>query len=658
MHALLLASLLAAAPGPKPPAAPPNPDDGPTPDELDLLKMSVLPDQQRALEAQVHGLGHLPLYRVQVDIEPDGNAFEGREQIRYPTAEPLGVLYLRVYNNAPFVSRGKEPLVELPSVTCPGQPCTAAVQGDPTLWKVSFEPPLPPGAVAHVDVQFRGHVPVLSDKALAPGAQMGAQLSMLGSGGTAPSDHGAFSSGLGVLALTGLFPQVAARIPGGFDVDVPSGIGDVASYDLSNYLFSATVPQGTRVVAGGVELGNAPQPSGKQQFSFAGAALRDFPVYASAQWKESSATAGAVKVRGYFLPGDELNGKKALDTAARALKEFAGRFGPYPWTEFKVVEQGLNDGAGGIEYPTVIGLATLVFRTDQGMGPMGALFRPQAQLGSTTANLSLSDKLLEFTVAHEVAHQWWSILVGSDPHRHPEVDEPLTQYSAALYLESRRGRGAYEEALTSQVATTYQLMRASGGTDAAAGRPVGAFDGELQYAGLIYGKAPLFYRAARKQLGDAAFGQVLARYARKFRFAEAGPGGVVEACREVAPRSAPALEKLRVRWFDEVHGDDDLGELDLGAMIEASTGMRMSREEKAMFQSMLPMLMELVKGGGAGGLGGSMGGAQPGLPPGMSGMMQGLPPNLGQLMQGLNGLAPDDYDPDQDENAHRPDAGR
>ena len=319
-----------------------------------------------------------------------------------------------------------------------------------------------------------------------------------------------------------------------------------------------------------------------------------------------------------------------------------------------MVEQGLNDGAGGIEYPTVVGLATLVFRADQGMGPLGALFRPQAQLGSTTANLSLSDKLLEFTVAHEVAHQWWSILVGSDPHRHPEVDEPLTQYSAALYLESRRGHSAYEEALTSQIATTYQLMRASGGNDAAAARAVSAFDGELQYAGLIYGKAPLFYRAARKQLGDGAFTQMLARYARKFRFAEAGPGGMVEACREVSPRSAASLEKLRVHWFDEAHGDSDVGELDLGSMIESSTGMRMSREEKAMFQSMLPMLMELVKGGGAGVMGGTpTGGAMPGMP-GLPGMMQGLPPNLGQLMQGLNGLNGDD---DLDEPP-RPDGGR
>jgi hypothetical protein len=187
--------------------------------------------------------------------------------------------------------------------------------------------------------------------------------------------------------------------------------------------------------------------------------------------------------------------------------------------------------------------------------------------------------------------------VGSDPHLNPATDEPLTQYCASLYLESRRGKAAANESLDNQVAMNYQMMRQAGEPDGIADQPTGAFASALQYAGVIYGKAPLFYRAARKQLGDATFDKVLNRYATRYRFTDAPPDGFVQAAKDVAPKKAAALAALHDRWFGELHGDEDIGQLDYGKLIEASTGMRMSAEEKAMMQQLMPQLMEMMKGG-------------------------------------------------------------
>jgi hypothetical protein len=575
--------------------------DTPNPAELKLLQQSVLPKELKAVDASVHGLAKLPLYRIQVDIDPENRTFHGQEQIRDPVSETTGVIYLRVFNNASYLTRENNPPAVLVSgLHCPEQACTLVDQNEPSLFKVQFDPPLQSGQVARIDLEFKGIVPVLDEKQLSAQGQLQAQFGLLANRGGASSDHGAFAVGEGVLALTGMFPQLAAHTDEGWDTASPSGIGDVAGYDIANYLFTATVSAGLKVITGGIQLGEAPTPDGRTQITSASAAVRDFPVYASSRWIETSTKSGDIKVTAYTLPGDEENGKKVLDAAAKSLKLFASKFGSYPWAEFKVVEQALTDGAGGIEYPTLVGVATLLYRSEHMLGPYAAIMggNSQQKLGSHEAQLTMSDKLLEFAVAHEVAHQWWSSLIGSDPHMHPALDEPLTQYTASLYLEEHRGKAAANEALDTQVAMSYQMMRQAGVADGPANQPTNAFDNPLQYAGLIYGKAPLFYRAARKMLGDATFNKVLARYAQRYRLGSDAPDdGIVLACKDVAPAQAKKLEQLRQRWFDEAHGDQDVGQMDMGKLLESSTGMKMSDQEKQAVQQLMPQLMQMLQGG-------------------------------------------------------------
>ena len=54
---------------------------------------------------------------------------------------------------------------------------------------------------------------------------------------------------------------------------------------------------------------------------------------------------------------------------------------------------------------------------------------------------------LEFTVAHEVAHQYFAGLVGNDSRRFPSIDEPMAQYAAALVIEDMYGREAADAAM-------------------------------------------------------------------------------------------------------------------------------------------------------------------------------------------------------------------
>src|SRR6185436_9476306 len=113
-------------------------------------------------------------------------------------------------------------------------------------------------------------------------------------------------------------------------------------------------------------------------------------------------------------------GKRVGEYAAAALGEYQKRFGPYPWSTFRVVEARLTGGAGGMEFPGLVSVSTALYRgamdplstlglggsSAQALGPLRGLLKGLDQMMEST---------LEFTVAHEVAHQWFAMMIGNDP---------------------------------------------------------------------------------------------------------------------------------------------------------------------------------------------------------------------------------------------------
>jgi aminopeptidase N len=177
----------------------------------------------------------------------------------------------------------------------------------------------------------------------------------------------------------------------------------------------------------------------------------------------------------------------------------------------------------------------------------------------------------EFVVAHEVAHQWWHGLVGSDSRLHPFVDESLAQYSAVLYFEDRYGAARGRASGDRNVRANYQMMRLLGESDGPVDRPV-AGSSPISYAGLVYGKGPYYYGALRKQLGSARFFEVLRQYAADHRFGFAGPDDFTALAASRAGSGAAAVHALARRWLHEARGDEDLGKADLAGLLGGLLG--------------------------------------------------------------------------------------
>jgi hypothetical protein len=275
------------------------------------------------------------------------------------------------------------------------------------------------------------------------------------------------------------------------------------------------------------------------------------------------------------LFGDAKQQDVVTEHAAKALEQLEAKLGPYPFKTLRVVEMRLVNGAGGMEFPGLVTVTAglLSGQTDPlealGLGGdqaamMNAILGPELQ--------KLVKNTLEFTIDHELAHQYTAMLVGSDPIAEPVADEPLTQHLALLLLEWRQGKKAAEQMRDGQLRAAYQLHRMLGGSDGKANRATHEYQSNREYAALIYGKAPLLFDDQRKVVGDEAWLKALRAYVDANRYRWVTSRTFMELVAKQNPGSAKKLEVLRQHWWNEAHGDDDLGTMDIGSVLSGGAG--------------------------------------------------------------------------------------
>jgi Peptidase family M1 domain len=342
----------------------------------------------------------------------------------------------------------------------------------------------------------------------------------------------------------------------------PDGFGDVGNFPAAIFRARVTVPDGWEVVSGGVNVERA-EGAGDGDVTFVeeGTGLRDFAVYAGRARVTDEVDAGdaIVRVTGPKAAGDELG--VVLDEASASLQTLAGEFGAYPWAELDVVSVPLGSGVGGMEWPGMIWIESTLFAGGiPGLGDLGDL--EDLGLGDLEdlglPGLDGFDSMREFVVAHEVAHQWWHALVGNDSLTAPVVDEPLAQFSACRYFELEHpDDGGSACALNTD--SQYQTMRTFGEPDAPADQPSDAFTSSLQYGGVVYGKAPGFYRALGDLIGPDAVVAGLEAFVAAHAFGVAGADDLRAAFAVAAPGREAEIDALWQRWINEAHGDEDLG---------------------------------------------------------------------------------------------------
>lgn len=630
------------------------------------LLASLRPQARAQLPASagLARLDNVPLYDLELDVNPEALTFRVREELYFTNTEAVALeeLVFRLYANSS--RRGAQGAVVLPPLRmsrggCRDErgatiPCTVNAESSGVI-SVRPSQALAAGSRIRVWIEVDGRLDSIDSSRtnlLAQGMESLQSVTQSSDPSSASAaDYGLLAMGDGIACLAQWYPVLAPRRAGQWVRDDRGTLGDLGSDELSHVRARVSFPDGYKIVTTGVTVrdtvgasqviavGGAGQDAGatimrnpRRTHEIAAAMVRDFTVLASRTWVPLERRVGDVTVRSHVLPGEQAAGQKVLDAAAGSLEVYERRFGPYPYADLDVCEAAVVGGAGGVEFAGLVTVASMFYRDPSQSGGELAQLLQQFTGGGSGFDINASrETMLEFVTAHEVAHQYWHGLVGSDSRDHPFVDEALAQYSAIIYLEERYGRARAQRDGDANVKNNYHLMRALGMADQPVNRAVSTFRTPLSYAGIVYGKAPYFYEAVRRALGDQAFFLALQRYVRDNAFRVAAPNAIVDALAlgagnlqgRAATTQSNRIRALARRWLEESRGDDDLGRVSLGvltARMMGETNPARIREMDQMFTMLerTGLLRALLGGGSGGGISallnsGSGGGSSGGL---------------------------------------------
>jgi aminopeptidase N len=190
----------------------------------------------------------------------------------------------------------------------------------------------------------------------------------------------------------------------------------------------------------------------------------------------------------YVLPENYDKGKKLFKEIELDLAFFESVFGPYP---FRADKYGVAETPHlGMEHQTI----TAYGNNYQG-NPWGA------------------DQGFDFLLHHEMAHEWWALLVTAQNWNDFWIHEGFGTYSQALYAERLKGAEAYRHVMGEQ-------RRGIANRGAVAPREPRSSQ-EMYFtskwkdspSGDIYNKGSWVIHSLRYLLGDEDFFRVLRRFA-------------------------------------------------------------------------------------------------------------------------------------------------
>lgn len=301
---------------------------------------------------------------------------------------------------------------------------------------------------------------------------------------------------------------------GDFDVTLtlPAGFVVAATGTVMNPLAVLTPTQRARlarartsadriaIVTKAEAVANGQRPTaGSKTWHFTAQNVRDFAWAASPDFRWDASGWKGILIQTLYRPSaapwEETN-KMAWFT----IKHFSETWGMYPWPQATTVE-GLVQG---MEYPMITFVPSIEKREDQ-----------------------------FWVLTHELGHEWFPMMVGSDERRYPWMDEGFDSFidygSAEGYFQGT----AYGDTVRRELLTAYGVSAAPGDEQPLINQPVEQRN--LLWA--AYQKPALMLTILRDAvLGKETFERALREYVRRWKFKHPQPADFFRTIENVAGR--------------------------------------------------------------------------------------------------------------------------
>lgn len=348
--------------------------------------------------------------------------------------------------------------------------------------------------------------------------------------------YGLLSLQEGILSLGHAYGLLASYDDalGDWQLAAPSLTGDLLDSEASFFRVEVHTPKKLVLASNGsiinssAEAGNSwlENISEGQWLELVAGPARDLFISASYDYEVLTRTIGEQRLRSFYLRSHGEAGRRQaermLESSARSLAFFSELFPAYPYAEFTIVP--LKTQALGMEFPGIIAMNTGLYSDADYLH--GGSMRTR----------------LENVTVHEVAHQWFYNIVGSDQQGEPWLDEGLTQYITLLYhqLQNTDDYDYYY----------HELLGRAGRNIRALDAPVLSYN-LSNYVNTIYGMLPIRLVDVAKYVGEDTFLLFLQDYVQRYAWQQTTSADffdlLLEEYVEVSRREG--LQRLLEPWF-------------------------------------------------------------------------------------------------------------
>lgn len=282
----------------------------------------------------------------------------------------------------------------------------------------------------------------------------------------------------------GNFYPVACVYEEGFVRQPYSSNGDPFYSECADYEVTITYPNNLTLVHTGLETMTEDNEGFITAYTYANK-VRDYCFVLGKHFDVKSTYVDDITINYYYF--DDENSDTSLNTAVDAVNTFSDLFGDYPYNVLNVVQA--NFVHGGMEYPNLVYISNDVVNYDD----------------------------YRNVIVHEIGHQWWYSVVGSNAYKYAWMDEGLTEFSTAMFYTRNDGYNLDYDTILANAVSSYQFFvevygEVYGGVDTSMDRALNEYATEPEYVYNTYVKGVLMFDSLKSTMGEKRLIKALKRY--------------------------------------------------------------------------------------------------------------------------------------------------
>ncbi len=340
-----------------------------------------------------------------------------------------------------------------------------------------------------------------------------------------------------VFNVTNFYPILAVYDKGDWSHAAFYDCGECFFSYVSYYDVNLTVPKDWPVLSTGTQT--AKFDSGdKSTYTFDAPSVRDFVFCTCKDFKFFEDDYNGVHIRVVYNekhPGSsemDAASEASLQAAKDSLDSLGYAFGKYPYPELDIILAPI--AAGGMEYPNLIIVTDMAYYT--------------------TAN-SYEDipyEQLGIVVAHEIGHQWFMGIVGSNSGMEPWLDESFASYTEIVYEHylGLTDEYAYYTRDMNDLTAPNMVQSLKAGDEIPVNRPYYDFSTQEAYISAAYSIGKVALYQMEEILGRENFYAIIREYVHRNAFTNSTEDRLFEAIYDCAGKDNADLNKLIETVFE------------------------------------------------------------------------------------------------------------